>query len=98
MKRNDVGLLDGGAGGGGNGIKVQAKGMRTGYPARTCRRNDDVLTSTRRQYDDATSIQRHLDVMCRLGTYYSQHISLSSPRNLVIRRCNCSSGGGLLES
>ena len=41
---------------------------------------------------------QHAHVMCRLGTYYSQHISLSSPRNLVIRRCNCSSGGGLLES
>ena len=55
----------------GMGIEVQAERMRTGYPAGTCHRNDVVLTSMRRQYDDVTSVRRHLDVMCRLGTYNS---------------------------
>ena len=71
MRRKDVELLDGVWGKGVNGIEVEAERMQTGYPAGTCRRNDVVLTSVRRQYDDVTSVRRHLDVMCRLGTYYS---------------------------
>ena len=72
MKRKDVGLLDGVCWGeGGNGIEVQTERMRTGYPADIGRRNDVLLTSMRCQYDDATSVRCHLDVMCRLGTYYS---------------------------
>ena len=70
MRGKDVELLDGVWGMGGNGIEVEAERMQTGYPAGTLSRQDVVLTPMRRQYDDVTSVRRHLDVMCRLGTYY----------------------------
>ena len=71
MRRKDVELLDGVWGTGGNKIEVEAERMQTGYPAGTWRRNGVVLMSIRRQYDDVTSVRRHLDVMSRLCTYYS---------------------------
>ena len=63
---------------GGNPIEVQTERMGT-YVQRVIstqqahdrHRNGIVLTSMRRQYDDGTSVRRHLDMICRLGTYYS---------------------------
>ena len=52
---------------GGNGIEVQAEKRALA----TKQAHDVVLTSMRLQYDHATSVRRHLDVMYRLGTYYS---------------------------